>query len=274
MPYQIFNLSPLWDALTDAVPSQPAKKKGIVLLSGPPGAGKSTHLAPFLQNKLGGKRRTAILRPIDTVYTCARILGLPETHLEYAEFKRLPLARERLMAVSTRLRQAISPDFTLSMLHRTSEWKDSDFIIIDNAGMNSEVDYFVGMADTVALLELMLPFDVPPSNSRIRGVNTPNPKADPYFSAVNTGRRWPGDTRVPLGRYATSVALGPENVMVKLNSPAAIKDLSEIMSIKYASRPGKDASVAGTFNRLWHVANVAAAMRDLFGRSEESNESK
>ena len=62
--------------------------------------------------------------------------------------------------------------------------------------------------------------------------------------------------------------------MVKLNSTEAIKDLRQIMSIHYTSRPGKDATAYGTFNRLWQRANVKAAMRDLFDAPEGNKEGK
>lgn len=183
-PYQIFDPAPAVEGVEEP-PVHDEIQRDVIMLNGPPGCGK-THLVDYLKKRFGPK--LGVVVPSSALYSMMRVCGLPETHLEYGEFKRIPYGRERLIAASTVFRKYNADIFSIQTL--TSEtWLTKPLIVVDNTGFEDEILFYSRYAKRKLLIEIIYPHGHETLGKTL---------IDAYDKAHRGATQWPGDSRFGL----------------------------------------------------------------------------
>lgn len=203
-PYQIFDPSPAVEGL-EPPPVHDEIMRDVIMLNGPPKCGK-THFVDYLKKRFGPK--VGVVVPSSVLYSMMRMCGLPETHLEYNEFKRIPFGRERLIAAATVFRRHDVDVFSIQTL--TSEtWLTKPLIVVDNTGFSDEIHFFSRYANRKVLTEIIYP----------HGHESLGKMQISAFDSAHLGAsQWPGDSRfglvhnrdLPLKRHEAAAFISSE----------------------------------------------------------------
>ena len=250
-PYQTFDSTPIIEEFELDHDYKPQSFRSVIMLSGPPGSGKTSQMRSLLESKFGDTAQTLV--PSSLLYAMMRVCGLPETHLSYESFKLLPLGRERLIAASNRFRSYETDIYGKATLSRVKPDRNK-IVIIDNVGFQDEIDFYGRLAVDPLLIELQLPFAILPQSQLAR----------PYLDATLTGGRWTHDSRFSLAKYATET-LGTRNSIAFINSSAA-KTLLDRYIFNRASpmSSGLAGTAFGNLHRVWRDAVETGVIGDLF----------
>ena len=260
-PYQIFNPTEIVKEIVNDYEaivhnSDEDRFRDLILLSGPPGAGK-THLSKFIAKGMG--LACGIVNPSQGLYSMMRMAALPETHLSYAEFKALPMGRQRLICAADVFRKEDENIFNKFCVTLPA-WQQFKALVVDNVGFESELLFFDRIASDLVFIEILEPFAVTKSRDRAR-------QELPYSAAVRAGTSWPGDSRKSLTNVAGQM-FKVDQAMAFLSSQYAIQMLNRQVFNGTGQTPGYEGTAHGRLLRMkkrnWITPGKPPAIRDLF----------
>lgn len=170
----------------------------VIALNGPPQSGKTKYVLKYLLQTIPD---AVPIYPSLVLYEMMQADGLAPRLMEYHEFKRLPGARERLIAASDNYR-AVDPHVYERRIVASRKYLDSRVVIIDNVGhVADEMQFYDRHARDSLLLRVDTPFsELEPLKSRARRLKT----------------QWPGDSRTQLEHHTMLTAYDSQQMILLL----------------------------------------------------------